>query len=142
MAVEGPGAPAGDTVRARPLVLVVDDDKGIREAVVSFLDDVGFATAQACNGLDAVNLIADAEVPPTLIVLDLMMPVLDGWAFCQLRQGIQSLMEIPVVAVSAGSVLGSREPLRVDATLAKPFDPDELAWLVTRVARRRDIHGL
>ena len=137
MAVDGRSVPLGDTARVRPFVLVVDDDDAIREALVSFFDDEGFTTAQASNGLDALNLIADLDVPPTVILLDLMMPVLDGWTFCKLRQGIQQLMEIPVVAVSAASMLARREPLRVEATLAKPFDPDELAWLATRVAGRK-----
>jgi CheY-like chemotaxis protein len=118
------------------LVLIVDDDEGIRGAVADILDDEGFSTAQATNGADALDFLADADGSPTVILLDLMMPVLDGWTFCKIRQGVRSLMEIPVIAVSAGSMVGNREPLRVDATLAKPFDPDELAWLTNRIARR------
>ena len=63
-----------------------------------------------------------------------MMPVLDGWTFCKVRQGVAMLMEIPVVAISAAPMNGSHQPLRVDATLPKPFDPDALAWLATRMA--------
>jgi two-component system, OmpR family, response regulator len=131
------GPDAGETAAARPLVLIVDDDQGIRGAVADILEDEGFRTAQATDGADALNFLADADGAPTVILLDLMMPVLDGWAFCKIRQGIQSLMEIPVIAVSAGSMLGNREPLRVDATLGKPFDPDELTWLTIRMAGRR-----
>jgi hypothetical protein len=46
-------------------------------------------------------------------------------------------MEIPVIAVTAGSMLGDREPLLVDATPVKPFDPDEITWLTIRMAGRR-----
>jgi CheY-like chemotaxis protein len=120
------------------LVLIVDDDDGIRGAVADILDEEGFRTAQAANGADALNLLAEADGAPTVILLDLMMPVLDGWTFCKIRQGVQSLMQIPVIAVSAGSMVGEREPLRVEATLKKPFDPDELTWLTTRMAGRRD----
>jgi CheY-like chemotaxis protein len=118
------------------LVLIVDDDEGIRAAVAEILVDEGFRTAQATDGVDALNFLADVDGSPTVILLDLMMPILDGWTFCKIRQGIQSLMKIPVIAVSAGSMVGNREPLRVDATLAKPFDPDELAWLTNRIAGR------
>jgi CheY-like chemotaxis protein len=131
------GPHEGETPPARPLVLIVDDDAGIRGAVADILGDDGFRTAQATDGADALNFLADADGSPTVILLDLMMPVLDGWAFCKIRQGIQSLMEIPVIAVSAGSMVGHLEPLRVDAMLAKPFDPDELTWLTIRMAGRR-----
>ena len=70
-----------------------------------------------------------------------MMPVLDGWTFCKVRQGVQMLMEIPVVAISAAPMNGPQEPLRVDATLPKPFDPDALAWIAARMAGRKGFYG-
>ena len=106
----------------RPLILVIDDDAGIREAIVDLLDEEGFATASASNGLEALNYIAEAPQKPALIFLDLMMPTLDGWTFCKIRQATQMLMDIPVIAISAASMTGSHEPLRVEATLSKPFD--------------------
>ncbi len=123
--------------RPRPLVLIVDDDEGIRGAVADLLEDEGFATAQAADGAEALDFLADCSTPPVLILLDLMMPVIDGWTFCKLRQGLRGLMGIPVIAVSAAQMTGAREPLRVDATLSKPFDPDELAWLIARMAGRQ-----
>ena len=123
----------------RPLILVVDDEEGIRTAVVDLLEDEGFAVSAAGNGLEALDLIADSETTPSLIMLDLMMRVMDGWAFCKLRQGVRVLREIPVLAVSAGSMLGEREPVRVEATLSKPFDPDRLAWLATRMVYPRGL---
>jgi CheY-like chemotaxis protein len=85
----------------RPLVLVIDDDEGIREGIVDLLEEEGFAAVGASNGLEALNFLAESKRPPSLILLDLMMPVLDGWTFCKVRQGIAMLMEIPVVAISA-----------------------------------------
>jgi two-component system, OmpR family, response regulator len=126
----------GGSPRRRPLILIVDDDEGIRGAIADLLEDEGFATAQAADGAEALNFLADSKTPPVLILLDLMMPVVDGWTFCKLRQGVRSLMEIPVVAVSAAPMVGGRAPLRVEATLSKPFDPDQLAWLITHTARR------
>ena len=112
---------------SQPLVLVVDDDEGIREAIVDLLADEGFEAVGASNGLEALTFLADCRRMPALILLDLMMPVLDGWTFCKVRQGVLMLIEIPVVAISAAPMNGPQEPLRVDATLPKPFDPDALA---------------
>ena len=122
----------------RPLILVIDDDAGIREAIVDLLDEEGFATASASNGLEALNFIAESPQKPALIFLDLMMPTLDGWTFCKIRQATQMLMDIPVIAISAASMTGSHEPLRVEAMLSKPFDPDALTWLAMRMLRRKE----
>ena len=121
----------------RPLILVIDDDAGIREAIVDLLDEEGFATASASNGLEALNFIAESPQKPALIFLDLMMPTLDGWTFCKIRQATQMLMNIPVIAISAASMTGSHEPLRVEATLSKPFDPDALTWLAANMLARK-----
>jgi two-component system, chemotaxis family, chemotaxis protein CheY len=126
---------------SKPLVLVVDDDAAIREAIVDLLVDEGFEAVGAGNGLEALNLLAESPRKPSLILLDLMMPGLDGWTFCKVRQGVSMLMEIPVVAISAAPMNGPQEPLRVDATLPKPFDPDALAWIVTRMVGRKSFYG-
>jgi len=125
---------------SRPLVLVIDDDEGIREGIVDLLEEEGFAAVGAANGLEALNFLAESKRVPALILLDLMMPVLDGWTFCKLRQGVSMLMEIPVVAISAAPMNGGHAPLRVDATLPKPFDPTALTWLATRMAGRKSFH--
>ena len=121
----------------RPLILVIDVDAGIREAIVDLLDEEGFATASASNGLEALNFIAEAPQKPALIFLDLMMPTLDGWTFCKIRQATQMLMDIPVIAISAASMTGAHAPLRVEATLSKPFDPDALTWLAAQMLARK-----
>jgi len=125
----------------RPLVLVIDDDDGIREGIVDLLEEEGFAAVGAANGLEALNYLAESKQKPSLILLDLMMPVLDGWTFCKVRQGVTMLMDIPVVAISAAPMNGPQTPLRVDATLPKPFDPDALAFLATRMASHKGGHG-
>jgi len=126
-----------DEPHTRPLVLVIDDDDAIREGIVDLLEEEGFAAVGASNGMDALNFLAESARVPSLILLDLMMPVLDGWTFCKVRQGVEMLMQIPVVAISAAPMNGTHEPLRVDATLPKPFDPDALAWLAARMAGRK-----
>lgn len=125
----------------RPLVLVIDDDDAIREGIVDLLDEEGFEAVGASNGMEALNFLAETKRVPSLILLDLMMPVIDGWTFCKVRQGVSMLMEIPVVAISAAPMNGTHEPLRVDATLPKPFDPDALAWLATRMTGRKAFFG-
>jgi CheY-like chemotaxis protein len=125
-----------------PLVLVVDDDDEIREAIVELLADEGFEAVGASNGLEALNFLADCQRKPSLILLDLMMPELDGWTFCKVRQGVAMLMEIPVVAISAAPMTGPQGPLRVDATLPKPFNADALTWLATRMTGRKSFYRL
>jgi CheY-like chemotaxis protein len=114
----------------RPLILVIDDDAGIREAIVDLLDEEGFATASASNGLEALNYIAEAPQKPALIFLDLMMPTLDGWTFCKIRQATQMMMDIPVIAISAASNLAGDAHARAQALAARSrasgFGPREL----------------
>jgi CheY-like chemotaxis protein len=123
--------------RRRPLVLVVDDDDAIREALCDLLDDAGFATVGARHGLEALKVIATSTAVPTFILLDLMMPVMDGWAFCDSRAKSRALREIPVIVISAGEISESNRPAGVDAFLAKPIDVDSFAWLAVRMAGRK-----
>ena len=121
----------------RPLVLVVDDDDAIREALCDLLDDAGFATVGARHGLEALKVIAASAEAPTFILLDLMMPVMDGWAFCDSRAKSRALREIPVIAISAVDLCESNRPAGVDAFMAKPIDVNNFAWLAVRMAGRR-----
>ena len=70
-----------------------------------------------------------------------MMPIVDGWAFCKIRQGIVTLMEIPVITISAASTTRTRAPLRVDGSIEKPFDADVLIELVTRMVGQNSFRG-
>jgi two-component system, chemotaxis family, chemotaxis protein CheY len=102
-------------------VLVVDDDADIRALLVGVLTDEGYHAESAPNGKDALAILdrwrADA------IILDLMMPVMDGWTFVErLREAGR---EIPIVILSAAGELG-RHAARIGAAdaIAKPFDID------------------
>lgn len=81
-------------------ILVVDDDYGIREALKAALEYEGYAVATAENGQVAIDLLQDG-LRPCLIVLDLMMPVMDGWTFADRVATDQSYSSIPIVVVSA-----------------------------------------
>jgi CheY-like chemotaxis protein len=125
----------GSRSRVRPLVLLVDDDDDVRESLTSFLEEEGFVVVPARNGFEAMNFVAESEIPPALIMLDLMMPVMDGWTFCKLRQGTMMLRSIPVLAMSASSMVGEREAFGVDGKLRKPIDPERLTWLASHLTR-------
>jgi len=119
-----------------PLVLVVDDDEAIREALADLLDDAGFDTLAAPNGFEALKILAGLDRPPTFILLDLMMPVMDGWTFCSTRRKSRAFREIPVIALSALEVSESERPVGVDAFLPKPIDLDQFARLAARLSGR------
>jgi DNA-binding response OmpR family regulator len=106
-------------------ILIVDDDTTIRDMLDTVLSDEGYATYQAKNGRDGVELAE--QVHPELILMDIMMPVVDGaTAIGQLRDNPRT-RSIRVIAMSAGSTLLQRvDQLQADGVLAKPFDLDEL----------------
>jgi CheY-like chemotaxis protein len=121
----------------RPLVLVVDDDDAIREALRDLLDDAGFDTLGARHGLEALKILAALATAPTFILLDLMMPVMDGWAFCDKRRKSRSFSQVPVIAISAADISESSRPAGIDAFLAKPIDLEEFARLAGRLSGRQ-----
>jgi CheY-like chemotaxis protein len=121
----------------RPLVLVVDDDDAIRDALCDLLEDAGFATIGARHGLEALRTLTTLPTTPAFILLDLMMPIMDGWAFCRSRWKSQTLREIPVVLISAVDMSESNRPTGIDAFLPKPIDLDRFARLAARMAGRR-----
>jgi CheY-like chemotaxis protein len=117
-------------------VLVVDDDAVIRSTVVELLLDEGYDVDQAGDGAEALQLVFGSV--PDAIVLDLMMPVLDGWAFVERCRSIPAARDVPIVVMSATHGLHeSAERLHamgVRAVVAKPFDVDALIAIVQRYA--------
>ena len=107
---------------ARDCVLVVDDDREIREGLVELLEDNGCTAVGAENGLKAMEVLMTR--PDTcLIFLDLSMPVMDGGAFREEQVKREGLRDIPVVLISAFSELGRRsKALNVDEYMQKPLD--------------------
>lgn len=82
-------------------IVVVDDEDDIREAVQVVLEAEGYRTAAAANGQEALELLRRGEQPPCLILLDLMMPVMDGWEFLKEIAEEPRLLSIPVAIMSA-----------------------------------------
>jgi CheY-like chemotaxis protein len=105
-----------------PDVLVVDDDADIRYALVGALEEQGYRATSVSNGLEALEVLRILPAPPSVILTDLMMPVMNGWEFRAEQQRDPLLSKIPVVVVSARENI-SEEALQVSASgyLRKPF---------------------
>jgi len=120
----------------RPRLLVVDDDAELCESITDALTDAGYEPVTAGDGLRAMTLSRDGEAP-RLILLDLMMPDMNGWEFREQQLSDQQTKDIPVVVMTASRDL-RRHPVQADAFLFKPFTLDDLLEQVQRVIRPGD----
>lgn len=109
-----------------PLLMVVDDDRDIRETLVEALEDHGYRASSAANGREALDALAARDELPALILLDLMMPVMDGRAFRDIQRAHPRWSAIPVIMISAYSDVDAhamgvqclRKPLTMRTLLA------------------------
>jgi DNA-binding response OmpR family regulator len=105
-------------------ILVVDDDESIRQVVRIYLSDEGYQVLEASNGEAALNLVGDFA--PELILLDLRMPVMDGWEFVRQYRSTPG-PHAPIVAfVAALNAVEECANLEIAAILSKPFDLEDL----------------
>jgi CheY-like chemotaxis protein len=113
------------------LVLVVDDDPDILQTLGLCLTTEGYRVLMAANGREALDLLQRER--PSVILLDLMMPVMDGWQFvAELEQRGQR--DVPLLILSADrAVQGHAQQLGASGHLAKPFDLDELLGKVQQL---------
>lgn len=109
--------------KAAPLVLVVDDDEDIRDALTVVLGSEGYLVVCAMHGADALERLRECR--PALIILDQMMPVMDGAAFIAAKNLDPSISRIPVLAITAsmqpqveGATVFMRKPVDLDCLLA------------------------
>ncbi len=115
-------------------VLVVDDDADIRCALVSALEEQGYRAISASNGVEALEVLRILPTPPSVILLDLMMPVMNGWQFCAQQRQDPLLSKIPVVVVSAhGNVEEEASQVAASAYLRKPFLIQDLLHTIAKV---------
>ncbi len=106
-------------------VLVVDDDHALAALVSTLLESEGYAVEITPNGAEALHCAS--ERPPDLILLDLRMPVMDGWTCCRLLKQRSETMNIPVVVMSAdGAREAATADLRCEHFMHKPFDVADL----------------
>jgi CheY-like chemotaxis protein len=113
-------------------VLVVDDHDDIRTLVAEVLEDEGYEVVSASNGQQALSYLRTCKQLPTLILLDLMMPVMDGWRFLAEQKRSPSLRDVPVVILSAHLHSHSLSDLQPAAFLPKPFGSAALLALVAQ----------
>lgn len=107
-------------------ILIVDDEFEIRETLSEALTMCGFEVETASNGEEALTLLKRA-VKPALILLDLMMPIMDGREFINAKEKNPELSEIPVVVISADGRLEAKlAGLKTDGHLKKPINLDKL----------------
>nr|WP_242593275.1 response regulator [Corallococcus exiguus] len=112
-----------------PVVLVVDDDPDILEALSEILEAEGFEIRRARNGKEALERLEPD--PPHLILLDLMMPVMDGWEFAQRMRQKPAFAGIPIIVLSADRNVGSKaKDIGAMGHLAKPFELNDLLSMV------------
>ena len=115
-------------------VLIVDDDPNINQLIKLYLEKEGYETDTAMRGDDALNQFK--KNPPHIVLLDLMLPGMDGWQVCR---EIRKISTIPIIMLTAkdetfDKVLGLE--LGADDYMTKPFDPKELIARIKAVMRR------
>jgi CheY-like chemotaxis protein len=120
---------------ARRQVMVVDDDADIRETLGDLLVDEGYEVESAAGGREALELLRNGA-RPGVILLDLMMPEMNGWQFRAAQLDDPALAGVPVVVVSALSDVAGRASALGVPYLAKPIDLDQLLSTVARYCGR------
>jgi two-component system, cell cycle response regulator DivK len=123
----------------RPLVLVVDDYQDAREMYAEYLSFSGFRVVEASTGTEAVEKAF--ALRPDVILMDLSLPGMDGWAATRELKRDERTKRIPVVALTGHALAGASEGARLagcDAFVTKPCLPDELVLEVRRMLGHSD----
>jgi two-component system response regulator RpaA len=131
-----PGSAATPDGPQRPRILVVDDEPDIRLVLQTRLETAGYDVSTADDGMRALQQIRSQ--PPDLVVLDLMLPGIDGFGVCAMVKRDQRFSRVPVIMLTARSRATDRQTgqsLGADAYMTKPFRADEL------VAKVRELLG-
>jgi CheY-like chemotaxis protein len=119
--------------RERRPILVVDDDPAIRTTIADILGLEGYEVETAANGLEALKSVTDHL--PAVVVLDMRMPIMDGWTFARELQtrGIK----LPIIVITAAQNARTwAQEIGADAFLAKPFELTDLLEAVERLEQR------
>jgi CheY-like chemotaxis protein len=114
-----------------PTVLVVEDEPDIRDAIAEALSSEGYAVLVATDGKRALDCLRDGAIT-NVIVLDMMMPVMDGWQFLAEKQADPVLARIPVIVTSAAP---QRLPQGATTLMRKPFELGRLLDTIAELAR-------
>jgi CheY-like chemotaxis protein len=119
------------------MVLLVDDNREWRESVEEFLVGEGYTVQSAADGSEALELSKRYQTAPELILLDLNMPILDGWGFLAERDSVPQLAKVPVMVMSASRGI-DREAKEAGATavLQKPVAPQTMLRTIESLCGR------
>ena len=120
----------------RRSVLVVDDDVDIREVLAEILEEGGFDVGTAANGREALDIVRDKDVQPSAILLDLMMPILDGYGFLERRRLDSAVASIPVAIITAGHGVDRHRIGEGVPIIAKPFTAQQVIDILQRLVSR------
>jgi CheY-like chemotaxis protein len=113
-------------------ILVVDDNTKIRDVIKESLNFMGYSVSLASNGLEALHILEE-EPKPHLILLDLMMPVMDGWEFRMRQQQDPQISQIPTVVITAdGNSTLNAKLMGAERGISKPFEMEELLEVVAK----------
>jgi len=116
-----------------PYILVIDDEAGILDITAEILEDEGYQVEKATNGQEGLQKMREAR--PELIMLDMRMPVLDGWGFAKVLHNTGNTVPV-VVMTAAQDARRWADEIKADAYLGKPFDLNELLAVVEQVLKR------
>jgi CheY-like chemotaxis protein len=118
-------------------LLVVDDDDELRAMLADTLIERGFSVATAANGREALSRLRSAALP-AFVLLDLNMPIMNGWQFCAAKNADDALKALPVIVLSAAAKTDPASPyyLDVDEVVTKPIEVDELFSAIDRLLGR------
>jgi CheY-like chemotaxis protein len=115
-------------------ILIVEDDAGLRQALEALLNAAGIPHEGAADGCEALEKLMHGPTPGA-VVLDLMMPVMDGFRFLSARKLDRRIAAIPVIVLTAvPEVLVDRADLNIHEIIPKPCDPERLVETVRRYA--------
>ena len=122
----------------KPRLLIVDDDDELRQSAADGLADAGYDPIVAVDGRQALDLLQGQQngERPRLILLDLMMPVMNGWEFRDALRNETDLGGVPILVMTASRTLDAH-PLEADAVLLKPFGLGQLLGRVSELVDRR-----
>ena len=110
-------------------VTVIEDDDDLREAICLMLYYDGYDASGFSNAREAIHRLEDGH-QSDVILLHLMMPVMNGWEFCDYRAGATALARVPVIVITARRAV--TPPPGVSDVLLKPFDADQLHHVISR----------
>lgn len=114
-------------------ILVIEDDHEIRQTIVDVLSDEGYDVLSAENGLEGLKLLQETEIPPGLIIVDWMMPVMDGKVFRKEQLKMSKFACVPTILFSAnGQISQSAIGVEYDDFVKKPIDLDQLFALAEK----------